>query len=165
MNMLKLLTMADTVTLAGAAAGFVSILFSIQQEFVLAGICMLAAAVLDWADGRVARWQHKAHLFGKELDSLADTVSFGVAPAVFGYMYAGGIPALVTGIFFLACGLARLARFGIAKQHNHFEGIPITTNGVVFPALYFAGMPAALVPFIFAGMGLLMVSSIPIKKG
>ena len=164
MNMLKLITIADTVTLAGAAAGFVSILFSIRQEFALAAVCMLAAAALDWADGRVARWQRTAHAFGKELDSLADTVSFGVAPAVFGYMFAGGIFALITGIFFLACGIARLARFDITKQHGFFEGVPITTNGVVFPALYFVGMPATLIPVLFAGMGLLMVSSIPIKK-
>ncbi len=165
MKITKLITLADSITLLGAGAGFLSIIFSFQHQFAFASIGMLVAAVLDGLDGRIARWRHQAHLFGKELDSLADTVSFSVAPAVFGYLLAGRtVPTLVGGIFFLLCGIARLARFNIMKHAAFFEGVPITVNGIVFPALYFFGVPTIGIPIIFVIMGFLMVSQRKIKK-
>ena len=164
MNILKQLTLADGITLAGAAAGFFSILTSVSKQFSAAAMLMLAAVVLDWADGRVARWQKKQHAFGRELDSLADGVSFGVAPVVFGYEHAGTVALLVAGLFFLLCGIARLARFNITKHHSVFEGVPITTNGVVVPLAYWLGAPNVVYAGLFVVMGLLMVSSVAIKK-
>lgn len=165
MNILKTLTTADTLTLGGVAAGFLSMLLLFQQRFSAAAVFLVVAAVFDWADGKMARFQKAERLFGKELDSLADAVSFGVAPALFGYAQAGSTPlAGVLSALFLFCGIARLARFNITKNISFFEGVPITANGVVFPLLFWLKAPAVAYLIVFGVMGWLMISMIPIKK-
>ena len=75
----KLIKIPDFLTLTNLSLGFLSIIFSFQGNFVLAGILMFAAVFFDWIDGKVARRFGKSHELGKELDSLADLVSFGIA--------------------------------------------------------------------------------------
>lgn len=165
MNILKTLTTADCLTLGGAAAGFLSMLLLFQQRVAAAALFLVVASAFDWADGKMARFQKAERLFGKELDSLADAVSFGVAPALFGYVHAGSTPmAGVLSAVFLFCGIARLARFNITKKIGFFEGVPITANGVVFPSLFWLNAPAAAYLAAFVVMGGLMISTVQIRK-
>jgi CDP-diacylglycerol--serine O-phosphatidyltransferase len=102
-----------------------------------AGALVLLALVFDVADGRVARWRHRASPLGRELDSLADVISFGVAPACLAY--AVGMTGLfdqLALLYFVACGISRLARYNITAETmsagtgkvTHFEGTPIPTS-------------------------------------
>lgn len=143
-SMLRGYHMADLLTLANGAAGMGAIL-SIMSYLVTPeawrvqlalGLLPLALA-LDIADGKVARWRRKHSPFGRELDSLADIVSFGVAPAAvaFGLGMTGGWDALIL-IYFVACGISRLARFNITADEladaggkvRYFEGTPIPSS-------------------------------------
>ena len=120
-------------------------------------------AVFDFADGRIARLTKTQNLFGKYLDSLSDLVSFGVAPAVFGFSL--GLTswyAIIILVLFVCCGALRLTRF-MATDNKNFEGLPIT-HSFVYGIIYF------FIPFhnymllVYALSSVLMISSIPIKK-
>ena len=98
---------------------------------------MVAALVFDVMDGRVARWRHHASPLGRELDSLADVISFGVAPA--GLAFAAGMTGLWDAlclVYFVACGISRLARYNVTAEAmsaqtgkvTYFEGTPIPTS-------------------------------------
>jgi CDP-diacylglycerol--serine O-phosphatidyltransferase len=96
-----------------------------------------AALVFDVLDGRVARWRRTSSALGRELDSLADLISFGVAPAVLGFSVGlrGAWDALVL-VYFVSCGLSRLARYNVTAEKladesgkvRYFEGTPIPTS-------------------------------------
>ncbi len=168
MNILRLLTVADLLTVANLSSGILAIFFATQQNCAISALLIALAVAFDALDGRVAGWMHQQHEFGKQLDSLADLVSFGVAPA---YLYFAMGPqewfVIITLLFFAACGMLRLARYNIADASG-FEGVPITVNGVLFPALYALSLllPNSLKywPVVFLLMGVLMVSSIRIKR-
>ena len=170
-NIYKLLKVADFVTLANAVSGLIAIIAAVYGRFNLAAALILLAVVFDALDGRVARFSKKSNELGKQLDSLADIVSFGVAPAVIGYMLGlrswYGIAALS---FYLICGVLRLARFNITdpKKIKGFEGVPITVGGVTIALLVFVigYFPNLLqyMPIVYVLFGFLMISSIPIKK-
>jgi CDP-diacylglycerol--serine O-phosphatidyltransferase len=152
---------------------------------------VFAALVFDVLDGRIARWRQKASAMGRELDSLADVISFGVTPAMLGY--ACGMQGLYDRIilaFFVACGVSRLARYNVTAEAmaeesgkvKHFEGTPIPTSFLVVCVLTTAASMGAigqhlwlgelmlsgyvLHPFtlIFALSGSLMISRIHIPK-
>ena len=137
---------ADWLTLGNAAAG-VSACFS-ALRFVADGrrghllvACALLpfALLLDVFDGRVARWRQKHSLLGRELDSLADVISFGVAPALLAFAAGmrGGWDQVVL-VYFVCCGVSRLARFNVTAEAlsqggdkvRYFEGTPIPTSVV-----------------------------------
>ena len=123
---------------------------------------------MDTLDGKVAKLMHQTNSFGKQLDSLADLTSFGVAPAAFFYsLREPGIGSVLILILFTICGMMRLARYNVSDGDG-FEGIPITVNGFIFPLLYVAYLmqPATLViwPAVYATMSVLMVSSFKIKR-
>ncbi len=84
-RIIKLLKFADVFTLVNVGLGIASITFSINNNFEYASFVLLTAVVFDYLDGKIAKLMHQQSVFGKELDSLADTVSFGVAPAIFGF--------------------------------------------------------------------------------
>jgi len=125
--------------------GFYAILHAFQGDFTRAAIAILMASILDGLDGRVARLTRTESRFGVEYDSLADLISFGVAPAVLAYTWAlkpFGRFGWLAAFLFLACGALRLARFNVqvnTVESSHFVGLPI-------PAA--AGMIATLVLFI-----------------
>ena len=175
----KLLKFADIFTLFNVALGLISIVFSISNNFNYAAFVLLIAVAFDYIDGKIASSMHQQNLFGKELDSLSDTVSFGVAPAIFGFslmQYAPNLKhfqitfGIIAFTIFLFCGILRLARYNIMDMKGVYQGMPITLNGIIIPAVYFAGSrfyPAAYVkffPYIYLVLGILMVSSIRIKK-
>ena len=111
---------------------------------------------------------HQVNSFGKELDSLADLISFGVAPAaLYHALHEPRTPIVLILILFIVCGMLRLARYNISTGEG-FEGIPITVNGFLFPALYllYIFKPSSIViwPVVYATMSILMVSSLKIKR-
>lgn len=169
----RLLKLADLFTLFNVALGLLSIVFSVNNNFGYAAFVLLIAVAFDYLDGKIARVMNQQSVFGKELDSLADTVSFGVAPAIFGFslMQAAsgtnqlqitfGIIAFTT---FLFCGILRLARYNIMDLKGSFQGMPITLNGIIIPLTYFLKVPIKFYPYIYLMLGILMVSSFRVKK-
>ena len=165
MKLLKTLKIADYFTMGNFVAGLLSIFFSLHGNFMTASILMIAAFILDSLDGRVARATKKSNNFGKELDSLADLTSFGVAPAVFGFSVGlNDIIAIIALVFFATCGMLRLARFNVLEMKD-FMGMPITTNGLLFPSIFliFASFTGYVLVLYFI-MGFLMISDFKIKK-
>jgi len=152
---------------------------------------ILAAFIFDVLDGRIARWRQKSSAMGRELDSLADVISFGVAPAVIGY--GCGMQGLYDRIllaYFVACGVSRLARYNVTAEElsegtgkvKYFEGTPIPTSLVVVGVLFVAALLGALhdqmwfgkvliagytlhpLTLLFGISGSLMISRIQIPK-
>jgi CDP-diacylglycerol--serine O-phosphatidyltransferase len=133
-----------------------------------AAALMFVALILDTFDGKVAGWMNQRSEFGKQLDSLADLVSFGVAPAFMYFVMEGPRwPEAAILVAFVTCGMLRLARYNISRGSG-FEGVPITVNGFVFPVLAAIGtlLPETIKiwPAVFVVQGLLMVSSLDIKR-
>jgi CDP-diacylglycerol--serine O-phosphatidyltransferase len=143
-SMLRDFTLADVITLGNGFSGTASVLCvmkfleSHDRSYLWGAFAFLPfAMVFDYLDGRVARWRRKGSLLGAHLDSLADLVSFGVAPAVlaFGVGMRGGLDAVVL-VYFVGCGISRLARYNATAaalsdasgKVTHFEGTPIPTS-------------------------------------
>jgi CDP-diacylglycerol---serine O-phosphatidyltransferase len=174
-SMLRTYQLADLITLANGAAGMAAVfvtmsyLTSPDNWRIYLGLALLPAAlVFDIADGKVARRHDEQSPFGQELDSLADIVSFGVAPATLAYALGmrGAIDFIVL-IFFVACGISRLARYNVTAGQladasgkvKYFEGTPIPSSLILVTILaicvYFgrtgSDLPLGLIEF--AGMG------------
>lgn len=119
------------LTLSSIFLSFYAIVSAIEKNFMLAGALILAAAFFDGIDGKVARLTKTTTRFGLELDSLADVISFGVAPALLMYMWAlspYGRVGWVSAFVFVSCGALRLARFNVQSGQidpKRFIGLPI----------------------------------------
>ena len=168
MNILRIIKVADVFTAGNLVCGVLAIFAASNARFKLAASLIVLALVMDTLDGKVAKLMHQTNSFGKQLDSLADLTSFGVAPAAFFYsLREPGIGSVLILILFTICGMMRLARYNVSDGDG-FEGIPITVNGFIFPLLYVAYLmqPATLViwPAVYATMSVLMVSSFKIKR-
>lgn len=147
-ELVRSFVLADFITLANAACGTGAIFFCLNYleaghhaPFIFGAFALLPLALLfDVADGMVARSRHRASPFGADLDSLADVVSFGVAPAVLGFTLGlrGVWDALVL-CGFVCCGVSRLARFNVTAEAlsggtgkvKYYEGTPIPTSLVI----------------------------------
>jgi CDP-diacylglycerol---serine O-phosphatidyltransferase len=112
-----------------------------ETRWLWTAIALLPVAlVLDFADGRVARWRHRSSPLGADLDSLADVISFGMAPAALGFAVGlrGALDVAVL-LFFVGCGISRLARFNVTAEAlsdgsgkvKYFEGTPIPTTVLI----------------------------------
>lgn len=128
----------SAVTLLNLFFGLASILKASTGEYYSAAVMILFAMVLDGIDGRIARWLGASSAFGKELDSLADVISFGAAPAILVYLavFAESLPVagVVVAFAFTVSGALRLARFNLSSL-PHFEGVPITIAGGLLAAV------------------------------
>lgn len=132
----------NLITIMNLFMGFFAIIQAMKGEYLIAAYAIVAAAVFDQLDGRVARLTHSMSKFGAELDSLCDMVSFGVAPGILLYLWAlqpfGRIGWLVS-FLFAACGALRLARFNVQAEiveKNFFQGLPIPmAAGIVASAV------------------------------
>ncbi len=114
--------------------GVAAIAAVINENFQLSAALIILSAVFDRADGILARRYNVASDFGREFDSLADLVSFGVAPSVLLYSSMAGIwsaAGLACFAIFTLCGAYRLARFNISSDTSSFQGVPITVAGAV----------------------------------
>lgn len=168
MNIFRTVKFADLFTAGNLCCGVLAIFNAANKQFILAVVFILLALVLDTLDGKVAKLLKQANLFGKQLDSFADLISFGVAPAVLYYsLHKPNLSVLLILILFTVSGMLRLARYNITEAKG-FEGVPITVNGFIFPGLYllyrFQPDTIAVWPFVYALMSVLMVSSIHVKR-
>ena len=169
----------NILTLIGVCLGISSIKFALDDNYSLAVIFLLFAALLDALDGRIARLIKGTSDFGKELDSLTDFVSFGIAPAFILYFWElknyGKIGWAITLVFSVCCVL-RLARFNLTKieenaewKLNYFEGVPSPAGAglVLLPLIYelselnFNINIKALTPYLMVFASILLISKIP----
>jgi CDP-diacylglycerol--serine O-phosphatidyltransferase len=151
-------------TVGNLFCGYLSVWCSIRGTFDTAAILIIAAAVLDMLDGRIARLTNSASRFGEEYDSLADLVSFGVAPAVLAYSW--GLAEFhrlgwLASFLFVVCGSMRLARFNIQTRvidKKYFIGLPIPAAAGTIATLVLA-TPERLVDRLWMA-GLLVLTVI-----
>ena len=137
MNILKQLKFADFFTIANLSCGILSITMSMEGNFKLSALLLFIAVIFDVLDGKIAGLMHQKNLFGKQIDSMSDLVSFGIAPRLLFYsLKTPGISVSILILFFIVCGMLRLARYNISEAPG-FEGVPITVNGVLFPPSFF----------------------------
>ena len=158
-------------TLSNLLLGITSLVFTMENEFIIAASMILFAMILDAMDGRVARRLDATSSFGKELDSLADLVSFGVAPAIMVYaleLKVFGVAGLFVCIAFALCGAVRLARFNVLNVSTYFIGVPITAAGSLVALIVLVGtrvtIPLMVYPVLMSVLAYLMVSNIKVPK-
>jgi CDP-diacylglycerol--serine O-phosphatidyltransferase len=168
MKILSLMKMADSFTVGNLCCGILSILLAMDGFFDLSALLLFLAVVFDVLDGKIAGLLHQKNIFGKQIDSMSDLVSFGVAPALLFYSLSSpGILGILAALFFVTCGMLRLARYNISEGTG-FEGIPITVNGVLFPVLFllFSSFPQSLTywPMVFLIQGFLMISTFKLSR-
>ena len=196
--MIREFHLADWFTLGNAVSG-VGALFSTMTYLQTGGVrhiyfacaLLVAALIFDVLDGRIARWRQRTSAIGRELDSLADIISFGVAPAVMGYALGmNGLFDRIILAYFVACGVSRLARYNVTAEAlsdggdkvKYFEGTPIPTSLLIVGILFFAAVTGAVsgalwfgelnlggfklhpLVLMFALSGSLMISRIRVPK-
>jgi CDP-diacylglycerol--serine O-phosphatidyltransferase len=121
----------NLITTVNMFFGFFAIVYSIKGDFVIAAYAIVASAIFDLLDGRVARLTHSTSEFGAQYDSLTDIVSFGVAPGTLLFLWAlqpFGRLGWLAAFFYVACGALRLARFNVSREvtePGYFQGLPI----------------------------------------
>lgn len=166
--MFNTLKLPDLVTLLNALCGFGAIV-AVQNEMLhLSCILILIAAIADGLDGSLARSVGGSDM-GGALDSLADVISFGVAPAIIISSYMSNEPLILAAVsFYLMCGILRLARFSVSKYDNtFFKGLPITAAGIAVAAIILVDngqLQPIVMEFGSIILGILMVSSVPYMK-
>ncbi|MEO7151602.1 MAG: CDP-alcohol phosphatidyltransferase family protein [Burkholderiaceae bacterium] len=154
LSMIRGFHLADFFTLGNAACGTAGVLFAMlamasgsATHLLLSAAMAPAAFAFDVLDGRIARWRHQSSELGRELDSLADVISFGVAPAALAF--AAGLQGgwdVAALLYFVCCGVSRLARYNVtaptlsagADKVAYFEGTPIPTSVVLSGLLAWA---------------------------
>jgi CDP-diacylglycerol---serine O-phosphatidyltransferase len=197
-SMIREFQLADWFTLANAFCGVGSLFLVMSYlqsremlHMYLACALIPAALIFDVLDGRIARWRQQTSAMGRELDSLADVISFGVAPAAIAYGCGmQGLYDCIVLVIFVACGVSRLARYNVTAEKlseggdkvKYFEGTPIPTSLVLvivlaaaawqgalgdrlwFGTTEFAGFRFHPLVLLFIASGSLMVSRIRIPK-
>jgi CDP-diacylglycerol--serine O-phosphatidyltransferase len=170
-SMLRGFHLADVFTLANAACGVAGVLMAMRflvtrhgGDLLIAAAFAPAAFVFDILDGRIARWRHTSSALGRELDSLADVISFGVAPAALAFAcgLSGGWDAVLL-VYFVCCGVSRLARYNVTAETladdsgkvAYFEGTPIPTSVLLTAVLAFAAWQGRVAGAIYGGSWLL----------
>jgi len=167
-SMLRGFHLADFFTLGNAACGVGAVFFAMLYmstqlafHFYAAAALAPAAFVFDVLDGRIARARHQHSALGRELDSLSDVISFGVAPAALAFaagMQGGWDVAAL--IFFVCCGVSRLARYNVTAETlasgsdkvAYFEGTPIPTSVLLTGVLAFAGWQGRVGETLYGGV-------------
>jgi len=167
-SMIRSFHLADLFTLANAFCGM-GALFAVMHflrsgstaHLFYAALLVPAAGIFDLLDGRIARWRHAHSEMGRELDSLADIISFGVAPAAIAYGAGmNGLWDQVILIYFVGCGVSRLARYNITAEDlsqggdkvKYFEGTPIPTSIVLVILLAVAVMQGRTGETLYGGV-------------
>ncbi len=154
-------------TSSNLGLGVLCIILAQQGELVWAAFCILGSLFADALDGRTARALGVSGEFGKELDSLADVVSFGAASAFLMYQYVlheAGWIGIAAAVVYSVCGALRLARFNISKKDvvGFFMGVPIPTGGCFFATIVLSG--TMFDPYIMSAVvlitGLLLYSEV-----
>ena len=155
---------ANLITSGTLAAGFAAVMLAAEGRLHWAAVAVVVAAVLDAVDGEVARRTSVSERFGGNLDSLADLVAFGVAPALM--LQRGGlqdVPVVGTGacLASLLAGAWRLARFPLVQDRHRFVGMPIPPAGLVAACTAALALPAEFALTVALLLAFLMVSAVP----
>ena len=162
----------NLVTLMNLCFGTMALLSMFAGDYHRSAVYILIAVLLDGLDGRLARRLNTTSELGKQMDSLSDLVSFGVAPAILIFACAlepaygyGVLPVTVT-LLFVVCGAYRLARFNVLNISDYFVGIPITAAGGLLGALSFLEpvVPALAFLVLVPLLSFLMVSTVKVPK-
>jgi len=170
-SMIRDFHLADFLTLANGICGTAAIFLAMDHvrearadKVYAAGLLVVGGLFFDVMDGRIARWRHKASVLGRELDSLADVISFGVAPACLAYAVGMTTPSdALALLYFVACGISRLARYNVTAEAlskegkvRYFEGTPIPTSALlvlVMAGLAWRGRTEAQLPLGIVSLG------------
>ena len=167
-TMIREFHLADFFTLANAACGVAAVFCAMVymgnpslEHFFAAAALVWVAVIFDVLDGRIARWRHTHSALGRVLDSLADVISFGVGPAVLGFVAGlrGGWDWAAL-IYFVCCGVSRLARYNVTAESlseggdkvAYFEGTPIPTSALLAGVLALAAWQDRLGENLYWGM-------------
>lgn len=166
-SMIREFHLADVFTLGNAACGVGAVFLAMAYmsskslpHFLWAAALAPAAFVFDVFDGRIARWRQTQSALGRELDSLADVISFGVMPAALGFAAGldGGWDCAVL-VYFVCCGVSRLARYNVTAESlseggdkvKYFEGTPIPTSVALVAVLAIAGWQGRVGDAVWGG--------------
>ncbi|MFN3533152.1 MAG: CDP-diacylglycerol--serine O-phosphatidyltransferase [Candidatus Brocadia sp.] len=168
------------VTIGNIICGFVSILCVSNQRYELAAWLIVVAMALDALDGRLARMMKSTSKTGAQLDSMADLITFGIAPAILMIKTCDNFPVIFLwsiGLFFMICAAFRLARFNVQKEEgvniprHFFSGLPTTLSGGTIAQLvilnhfvqirFGTDVVTMLLPFVTFALGLFMISKVP----
>lgn len=161
--------LANMITLSNLVFGFLSLRATVLGNYKLAALFILISVVMDSLDGRVARHFDAVGDIGKNLDSLSDLVSFGVAPAMLAYvayMRQFDIAGIIVAILFCLAGSYRLARFNSSIPEDHFVGVPITFAGGLVAIFAVLGSHIHVYAWygIMLGLSALMISYLKVPK-
>lgn len=175
-EMKSFIAVSDIISLLNMSSGFLSIVSSINHNFWLAAVLMIVAIIFDSSDGWVARKTNRQDDlgFGKNIDSLSDIVSFGVAPAIFIYSCINTTPGIfqaiviLVSLFIVVCGVLRLTRYNVIadKLDTHdFIGFPIPGIAFAIATFYLSGLFNPYIALILSVIiSLLMISNVRYKK-
>ena len=175
-NMGNFIALSDIISLLNMSSGFLSIICSINHDFNLAAILMIIAIIFDSSDGWVARKINRQDElgFGKNIDSLSDIVSFGVAPAIFLYTCINTTPSILhiivilTSLLIVICGVLRLTRYNVIAgkiETSDFIGFPIPGISLIIASFYLSGLFNPYIAILLSiVVSLIMVSNIRYQK-
>lgn len=169
-NPINIRVIPSLFTLANLLFGFLALVLTMDGKYKLAAGLIILSALMDSMDGKVARKLSVSSDFGKELDSLSDLVSFGVAPAILTYeaMLQGqlGYWGIFLASLFALCGAIRLARFNVLNISTYFVGVPITFAGgfMALIQLFQHIIPWPVYAVCMVTLAFLMVSTFKVPK-
>ena len=157
------------ISLGNLVAGFLSLLFTINGKWTPAAFTIILSMLLDGIDGLIARKLKVQGEFGREIDSLSDLVSFGVAPAALIYsshFSQKEIIGLIAVVPYIICSALRLAKFNLQPPKSYFVGLPITIAGSFLASLVICNFkfPPFLLSIIIISLSYLMISPIHYPK-
>lgn len=175
-NIKNFIAISDIISLSNMSCGFLSIISSINNNFELAALLMIFAIMFDSVDGWVARKTNRQDIFGfgKNIDSLSDAISFGVAPAVFVYSTINTTSTIlhpiviIISLLIIICGILRLTRYNVIADKintNDFIGFPIPGIAFILATFYLSGLYNEYFALILSIMiSLIMISTIIYPK-
>jgi len=175
-NMKKFIAISDIISLCNMSCGFLSIISSINNNYELSALFMIIAIMFDSVDGWVARKTNRQDTFGfgKNIDSLSDAISFGVAPAVFVYSTINTTSTsmqpilIIVSLFIVICGILRLTRYNVIADQiktKDFIGFPIPGIAFILATFYLSGLYNIYLALILSVIiSLIMISTVIYPK-
>ena len=175
-NIRKFIAISDIISLSNMSCGFLSVLSSMNNNFELAALLMIFAIMFDSVDGWVARKTNRQDTlgFGKNIDSLSDVVSFGLAPAIFVYSTINTTSTFIQPIvilislFIVICGVLRLTRYNVIAdliETKDFIGFPIPGIAFILATYYLSGLYNMYIALILSLIvSLIMISTVIYPK-
>lgn len=174
-KMKHFIALPDFVSLCNMSSGFLSVICSIDKNLNLAALFIILAIIFDSCDGWTARKinRNDVYGFGKNIDSLSDIISFGIAPAIFLIMSGIKYPEIkilliIVGLFMVICGVLRLTRYNIISDKIEFQGFigfPIPGIAFILVSFYLSGLYNIYISIVLMVItAILMISNIEYKK-